>query len=376
MNNEIIIEVKELTQSTTIRKFYSSPKKVYKLLLCGIFADLLHKGRVVKSTYYGEAKMMSIITDFHNKEKNHDMYRQRILTELNSQYYFYDLEDNSYIDEVLSFFRKVIEHTENNKKRLYQVSEIQKIYDVEKLFAQKESITLKNHHWLDINFFNPITPTIPEFFNYQDLINLWNDYVKKYSYYEDKYDNDPDNFEAFLFSNEGRETIGSMSSSLRMLTVAAIVFVESYLYYYFYNIKNDDVLSKETSIQGILNKKSYIQDTEIIEKVIFVLHQNINQDQKIKDLYLKYKENLLIRDRIVHTSAFTDLSNQMSQLQPLLQLERDQVIELLQESIDFVTNLDGLLPQNEKLLFWWERFETPNFLEGKYISPLNPAKKN
>lgn len=357
------MDLKTLFASETIRQFNSRAKKTYKLALCGIVADTFDKGQYAYGVHYGDARTMATMPEFVNQNGPGQLHN-RLVKGLES-FYFYDFNDSTYVDKVIGFFRKFLNDYDKKKKRFYLLSEVKEIYDVEKLLNDRGYNNIKNHHWLDISFYGPITPTFPEFYNYIDLLNLWNDFVGKKNELSKMIDEEKTNQARY------RELVYSASSSTRAVIISAVTYVEAYLYYYFYNIKNDENRNTDERIKGILNSDGFVQDKQIVEKVIFKLHPEIKNNEAMKNLYKKYKEDLKIRDRYVHLSAFVNETNQMSELQPLITLSEEELEETLQNCIDFTYTLDGLLPENEKILFWWERFESPIFKSNNKINTLN-----
>ncbi|MEH6896457.1 hypothetical protein V7Y53_19345, partial [Bacillus velezensis] len=267
-----------------------------------------------------------------------------------------------------AFLRKFVKDFIDKEKRLYLYSEVKNLYDFKHFYSGQYK--LKSHHWIDINIYHFATPTFPEYYNYIDLINSWNDFVNKSS-----------NYKGIYFSREKdekyreiKELEYSINSNARFLIVLAITFVESYLYYYFYNIKAHEPKNKNEEVAGILNKKGLVNDTDIIKNLIFKLHNEIAEDVEINILFDSYKKYNDMRNRYVHASAFIDESNQMSQLQPLLNLTQDKVCNVCQDCVDFVVAIDKKLPEDERLLFWWDQYETPDFKKIQHISTLNKNK--
>lgn len=360
---EIIDELIDLCSSEKIREFRSYPKKVYKHYLAGILNDILFENSINKSLNYHQALFMSMTPQSHPNSEGpgYIKIKKNIVTKLENNN-FITPERDSQLDLVIAFLRQYLNELKGNDKTLYLVSDFTKIVRVKRYFWENQGLILQNHHWLDITLTKPVTPTFPEFFNYQDLINLWNDYIYKYNDYKKILEeNGSENSPKF------RELNYSIKGSERTLIVLATNFVESYLYYYFYNIKS----SGKFSGNKVMNIKGYIQDTQIVEDLIFEEHEDLRNDENIQDLYVIFKETLKVRDRFVHTSAFVDGSNKIAELQPLLNINRDNVIKYLQNSIDLVSRVDSMLPEDEKILFWWERFENPIFSKFEYINPLN-----
>src|SRR5699024_9691673 len=59
------------------------------------------------------------------------------------------------------------------------------------------------------------------------------------------------------------------------------------------------------------------------------------------------------------------------QLHPLINIDLKDVLYIAQTSIDFVVKIDELLPDEDKILIWWNRFETPDFNKLEPINTLN-----
>ncbi|MCY7449237.1 hypothetical protein [Bacillus altitudinis] len=362
ITNDEMIELKNLVSSKKIREFRSDMKKAYKVTLCGLFGDIIKYGQYRNGRFYGIAMDLAynplsytqIVPEGRLEDTLYAFY-------LFNDHYFYndDINDSKYLDSVLDFFRSYLSNYEKKKRRLYLVKDIQKIYDIKK-FHLVHGVKVKDHHWMDINFSHPITFTIPEFFNYADVINIWNEFISVYF--------------KLLAENDDKETRKlqfRLSTSSRQLVIASITFLESYLYYYFYNLKNDNTLAVSHSVKKVIEQDEYLQDKQIIKQIIFKLHQHIKNDEAVKQLFKKIKENIKLRDRFIHNSAFIDKTNQLSQLEPLMALETDEIIDIAQSCIDFILRVEELLPEEEKILFWWDAFETPDFKKKKYISPLN-----
>lgn len=354
-------ELKNLVSSKKIREFRRDMKNSYKVTLCGLFGDIIKYGKYKNGRFYNIAidlayNPLSYTQIVPEGRIEYTQYAYHLFND----HYFYndDINDSQYLDSVLDFFRSYLSNYEKKKRRLYLVKDIQKIYDIKK-FHLVHGVKVKDHHWMDINFSHPITLTIPEFFNYADVINIWNEYINVYFH--------------LLAENddiESRKLHFRLSTSGRQLVIASITFLESYLYYYFYNLKNDNNLAISHSVKKVIEQDEFLQDKQIIKQIIFKLHHQIKNDEVVKQLFKKIKENIKLRDRFIHNSAFIDKSNQLSQLEPLMDLATDKIIDIAQSSIDFILRIEELLPEEEKVLFWWDAFETPDFKKKKYISPL------
>lgn len=359
-----IDELIEMASSGKVREFRKHTKPVYKYMLCGILHDIIVHGNFAPRNSYGQAKMMaaapSLMTNKYGE--GYVIIKRRVIDDLKSSY-FYDPERDSQVDMIISFLRTYLKSYKEMGKTLYMISEVSHLLDIKNLVMHLHGIDLKDHHWIDINFNAPIIPTFPEFFNYMDLINLWNDLIDKYNRVIAMQLKGHDNKHNPLW----RELEYSYYGSLRAVVILAVNFVESYLYYYFYNCKKENRYPKNK----VFNLKGYIQDTQVVEDLIFEEHKYIKDDSRAQELYALYENVLKVRDRLVHTSAFVDKTRKVAELQPLLNLELNGVTNYLQNCIDLVSLFDSMLPKNEKILFWWDQFETPNFKVKKKISVLS-----
>ncbi|MCY8315789.1 hypothetical protein MOC71_03275 [Bacillus vallismortis] len=364
ITSDELAELQNLVSGKTIRKFRSDMKKEYKLALCGMFGDILKFGQYKRGRFY------SIVTSLAADPESFKQLAVRVRSQdtlygfyLINEHFFYNIDDQKYLDSVLNFFRDYLLNYERKKKRLYLVSDIQKIYDIKNFFL-KRGVKVKDHNWMDINFSHQVTLTIPEFFNYVDVINIWNELI---SVYHQKLR------EQNLI--EAKKLDFRFSTSTRQLVISSITFFECFLYYYLYNLKCDNNLDENHPVKKVIEQDGYIQDKQIVKQVIYKLHQHIKSDRTVKQLYKRIQEHIKLRDRFIHNSAFIDMSNQLSQMEPLMRLGVNEVMDIAQDCIDIVIRIDELLPENEKILFWWDQFETPNFKKKKYISPLNKNKE-
>ncbi|MFJ7888383.1 hypothetical protein ACIQYL_09865 [Lysinibacillus xylanilyticus] len=374
--NVTVDELIRLTKSDTIRSLRSNAKKLYKWYLCGLLKDILIRGSHTNSGYYPMILGMEILGRSHPEPEDQDLRRMvnEVMIDLDESYFIDSFNEGS-VNRYLDFFRGLLQGIKEKGKTLLKVSEFDGVFKVQQYFLYRHKVFVKPHHWIDINLQQSLTHTIPEFFNYVDLLVLWNDFISKRNNYDEEIDRrmsiSQTAVSEYYSSREAREIRLSYSTYVRLLITASVTFVESYLYYYFYNIKHNPVKNTDARIIGILNRPGYIQDTQIVEDIIFKLHHGIKDNLVIYNLYKSYIDVNNLRDRYTHTSAFVESSNQITQLQPLLNIEFDEVIKKLQVCIDLVKSLDHHLPDDEKVIQWWSRFEDPVFCLEEKISPLN-----
>lgn len=360
----ILDELIEMSSSEKIRQFKSNPKKLYKYYLAGILNDLIFESHISQSFFYHQAKFMSALPEaWDNEDAPGDRKNKKMAINVLKSNYFISPEKEDQLNSIITFLRNYLKDLKDKKKTLYLVSELETIVQIKDYFLNEKCHPIRKHQWLDITEDHSLVLTSPEFFNYLDLINLWNDYIKKHKRIHQLSAEKL----AYRSNPEFRELDYSIKGSERTLIILAINFVESYLYYYFYNIKSSNTYPENK----LCKQKRRIQDTQIIEDLIYKEHESIKNNTDIQTAYNTFKYSLKIRDRFVHTSAFADHTNKIAELQPLLNISTEDTIKYLQNAIDFAYLLDNNLPSDEKLLYWWDQFETPDFSKKELIRPLN-----
>ncbi|QTD40615.1 hypothetical protein [Sporosarcina sp. Te-1] len=350
----------KLSSSKNIRKLRGPAKRFYKLYLIKMFADAVYNNY---SDYKKMEKFLhdmladkgdTLLKQMRGSEKRDDMFERDIL--LLQKTFLFKISDGN-LDRIIEFIRSYSLNYLTSEKTLYKYKDL-KFFIMDIHFYD---IAILPHWWIDLNpFIKQPTITFPEYFAYQDIINLWNDVLDKeermYRMRKDK--------GLSLSNREYRCLNHSSNTTLRMCLIAATNFVEGYLLYYFYNVKSmnkypGNSLVKETKIRKINDKRIY---KELIKK------EYTSQVGIIDPLYKKYEEMLDLRDRIVHLSAFKDDEVSHSQMQPLISISIDKTAEMLSDCVDLVLSIEGMV--EEKLLFWWDSMEYPDFKSYKRISNL------
>ncbi len=141
------------------------------------------------------------------------------------------------------------------------------------------------------------------------------------------------------------------------------------MYYLFYNVKQANYTSNSDSVNRFLENQK-VEDEEIIKRLVlpeFVSGVSVG----LKQLINKYSEVNKIRNRFIHPSAFASSSN-TSDLLPLITITYDKVTDALITCTSLVKTIDDLLPDEFKVLVWWDNVCHPNFTEYKKGSIINP----
>ncbi|MBG9785639.1 hypothetical protein [Shouchella lehensis] len=363
----MILELEDMFSRKTIEKFSGENKKVYLWSLCGIFLEILIAGKYNQMPFYGFAKMQKETLGYI-KEDRESSFTSR--TVYGGRLYKLPITVSSSIDLdapegrsiIINFARNYLSDLKQKNKRLYKLQELQDKFEMKQFYNQSLGIPVKPHHWIDINFDNTATVTMPEFINYCDLINIYNIFVEKF--------NQKNSIQDELLRVEIDKELNSLT---RQIIINSITFFESYLFYYFYNQKFSESISQE-KIKSFLTKNK-VEDDTILKQLVFRLHEHIKKNQEIQLLKSKIKAHSKVRNQLIHASALTDESSSLSNLEHLIDMSEERFISAAQDCYDFIFLMDSLLPKEEKILFWINRFEKPDFTSFKKISLLNKNRK-
>src|SRR5690606_3910635 len=200
--------------------------------------------------------------------------------------------------------------------------------------------------------------TFPEFITYGDLISLWNIYLDKRNL----------KTQGILMKSDRRK-IRLLDSEIHALHISlwtqAVTFVESYLYYIFYNIKKSNYRLNSSKAQGFINA-TLPDDNQIIDSLIlseFHSQETTEFSSNIKKLHKEYRKINNIRNRFIHASAFDE--NSQSHLLPLISNNSDELINALEICSRLILEIEKILPAELQILFWWDSIQHPNFKEYK-----------
>jgi hypothetical protein len=356
INTNELIELEALVSHATLNTMSGKHKKVYKYCLCAILINIivgrhntkLQKQTIINTNNIKKCNRKSAI--FNPLLKEYSKKVNDSLKELSFKEPYNDI----LLNNIVIFFRTRLKELREDEISLFQGREISSLIEINKFFGNP---CIKEYHWIEFSLQKHMTVTFPEFIMFNDLKILWNYYLEIQNKINTKWVSiatEQDKFE-YLKNQETRELLYTISAVHRNLITLCTGFVEAYLYNLFLSIKEENLSNKE-AIESILNKKK-IQDTEIIERVIFPLFPDINSDDSIEQLYRIHKDTINLRDRYTHASAFPDCSTKKSELMPLLKITPDVLVVSLQTSVDLVKRINELLPQNLKLLYWLDNEE-------------------
>ncbi|NMD69617.1 hypothetical protein HHO41_04895 [Bacillus sp. DNRA2] len=365
-----------LTKSSTLRKLSGEPKRLYKYSIVATFFNIVAGKHLQTGQFENIEIAKDIIRDPKNASENYSLphFKKEVHYCLRLRH-FHNPDSGETVDYLFSFFREKLEGLKKGK-RFWKGSEFEKIISLDEFFKDTHARPIKEHHWIDFNIERGLIPTIPEFITYGDLINSWNLLLERWKKYQ-KLAEEHTGFISqldFKKSEKGREIEYEIFTLQRTCYTACVTFVESYLFYLFYNFKSIKLFEEDNDISNLykLNERN-INDTNVIETIIipkFITTEENNK--KMKDLYNEFEHINNTRNSIIHTTAYEDKSKQKSFMELFFEINLDKVEKSMTNSIEIVLFIESLLPEEHKLLQWWDRFETPDFSLRRKISIVNP----
>lgn len=355
----------------TIRDFGGLHRKVYRLLMIKYFAASQHSN-FERFTYAKQgldlmnmALLLDRVRDIE-KEKLQDY-------ELNCAMYLHydcamklvkegvpvaeDFIDEENLLKAASFYQNYASNLERGQT-LYEYKDLEPFWDLKKIYGTM-GIEILEHHWFDFSIFESPVPvlTFPEFFAYQDLINIWNVTLEQEEITKGL---------GFRFdSSESRQAKYSYVSSLRTSLILGIQFFETYLFYLYYNLRAQGKFPKNSLINRT-NVKT-VSDEQIIDQLLYVEFPHL--ETKLTELDKKFREALKDRNAYVHMSAFQEDHTNVSRMQRLVNLNVEIITDYLQTMIEMMVIIEDEIEDN-KILFWWSRVEYPNFKSRTKICSL------
>jgi hypothetical protein len=367
----LLNELEELLSGKTMKCLSGIPKKCYKYALTAVFINICFGRQLTKGQEENFEWVYSIKRE-PQKFKNQRVldYLKDTVEESLKNCFFHNYNDYQTIDNIINFFRKLVSETKKHGTYLINVSEVQKLFDVKKVFKASHK-NIQPHHWIEIDLFDGMIITVPELFTYSDIVNNWNILVDKLKEYKSAMTSDISVPIIEIKNNiENRRLKYEIDTLSRTLWISSVTFVESYLYYLFYNLKQINYQANSESGKSILQLQK-VEDEEIIKRLVL---PEFIKNNELDGLIKKYIEINKIRNRFIHPSAFHS-SSHSSELLPLLTITINQVVDTLKVCTKLVKMIDDHLPENLKILVWWDRVSHPAFKEYKKGDITNPDSR-
>ncbi|MFC7372438.1 hypothetical protein ACFQPF_12225 [Fictibacillus iocasae] len=368
----LVDELENLLSGKTMKKLSGIPKKCYKYALTAIFINTCG-GRQLT---YGQEQNFEWAKSINKNPKDYNnqgiLYHiQKTVETSLKQSFYHNFNSPDTIDKIIELFREVVSSTKKHGTYMKNVIEIEGLFDVQKSFSKTHK-NVQPHHWINIDLIEGMVLTVPEFISYSDLVNTWSMLIDKLEKYNEEVIS---TFGVPLIekknSPENRALKYEIDALARALWVGSVTFAESYLYYVFYNIKQANYKSESDSVNSFLENQK-VEDEEIIKRLLipeFV--KGITTE--LKQLLKSYSEVNKVRNRFIHPSAFVSTTN-TSEMLPLITITIEKVAEALKACTSLVKLIDDLLPDEFKVLVWWNSITHPNFSEyekGSIISPTS-----
>lgn len=365
----------EMVSKDKLDTMSGKQKLAYRYCLCAIFINIIAGAHYTK----GQERNISLaneVTKLPRKQTNFAELAVELSKTVDSSFEqngFVKPYDGQMINRVVVFFRSRLQELMKEGISLIQAKEVSGFLDVKDFYSYP---FIGEHHWLEFTLHRHLTLTIPEGIIFSDLKVQWNTFVELWGLFHRSQEGVISREDEFNFYNQEqtRENMYKLVATFRTLIILSVSFVEAYLYNLFYCIKEVDFPEK-LKIKEVLGYKK-IEDTQIVRQVIYILFPEIQQ--AVDTLFGRYKQTVEYRDRYIHASAFVDQSDNSSELEPLLKFDLRTLVTSLQNSIDFVREVDKLLPSNLQILFWWYDDEI-NFSQLEKLqltSSLSPMNRN
>ena len=246
---------------------------------------------------------------------------------------------------------------------MYKYKDVKWWLDLEKIYGISN---IKEHVWVDLKPFTHFAPiiTFPEYFTYQDMINTWNGVVAKENELLELYKKGYRHTASEYRSSNYAYNSFLRTSSILGGKLCRVLFILLLLQHQgareIYRFRDSDS-GNRSSVKGV----------DIISELI--LKKYDITDDGFNELVDTYNQLYLFRHRLVHLSAFEFDNSNLSELQPLInddEINIDSVSLKLEACIRLVTTVENNLLEEEKLLFWWDTMEYPNFSAKKPISNI------
>lgn len=358
-------ELKELYSNRVISQLSGNPKKIYRNALVGIFVTSLMVGDAKKKQdeFVGNIQFCKSVLENPKSYLNVTQLKKvdEIVQESLQNIFVKNPTLKKTADTIIEIMREAIKYKLHGDRYLLKFKDLDHLMDLNKLFShiqKNANPNLSYHHWIEFDLENGLIPTFPDFITYADLISLWNIFLDKRLEFVNK--------KAF---NQDLRELRQINSELHALFISSyiqgVTFVESYLYYVFYNIQKSKYPLNSEKAKGFINS-TQPDDNQIINKLIiseFGNEHNKNQIADIKTLHKKYDSINKNRNRFIHASAFEE--NNISHLLPLINSKYGDLPNVLETCTNLVLEIEKLLPLDIKILFWWDSVDHPSYANEK-----------
>lgn len=363
-------ELKKLYSNKYISRLSGNPKKIYRNALVGMFVTSIMFGNEQKK----QKEFLDNIDFCKNLLNNPKDFLLDEQLQMVDEFVQSSLKNifmknpstNKTAETIINLMRKAIDYKLNATRYLLKFEDLDHVMDLKSFFSRMQKNSNPNmsyHHWIEYDLKAGFVPSFPDFITYADLVSLWNMFLdKRVALIKEQ-----------AFNNYPKKA-RLLNSELHALHISSwiqgVTFVESYLYYVFYNIQKGNYPLKSKKAQGYI-KSTLPDDNQIIDKLLiseFSTDQNKDNIAHIKSLHKEYKDINNTRNRFIHASAFEE--NNRSHLLPLIDSKYEDLPHVLETCTKLVLEIEKLLPLDLKILFWWDAVDHPiykDFEKGNFV---------
>lgn len=271
-------------------------------------------------------------------------------------------QNSEFEDKIISFMREVLTKIQREERSLVTCKDMGVFVELDKVFKdiyRVPNIKILPHHWIEFDIVRGLIPTYPDFIVYGQLLYLWNVYVEKHQEYHQL-------IELGSSVNVNIKDVKYELDSLHTsLIVKSVTFVETYLYFLYFNISKSSIELQTEQAKGLIKAQRNVQDTDVIEKIVikeFQIGMSQTELHAFKTRYKEYRRIANIRNRLIHASAFEKTND--NHLIYLITGSDEDLSTMLDFNTKFVLEIEDLLPESLKSLFWWNRenLKHPDYL--------------
>lgn len=358
MNKQYILKLYSRESLNTMTK---SKKKLYRLLLTALSANLFI-GKILnedtKSIITDLEKLLEEIYPPEYYDKIYIEYGENLKKQMLSNKIIKLTEESSY-NEFIEFTKKILKDLSEKNVSVYERDEVEKYIDIITYFKNIDSSV----KWIGINFETGIYPFSPEKLVWHDFKVMWNIFAEhKKICLENWYNCIQNNMQYERLHDKNTKEVEYICGTMeRYSLVSCITFIESFLYNIRMVIKSNPIFSvriKEMNLNSVL-KKDKINDTEIIEGILFKIYPELKDN--IKDEYDDYKKLLKLRDKYIHISV-RENGDKQPEMKELISSSGLNIEFRVAKALDIVNKINAVILDSEKInLLWWKKDEQCNF---------------
>lgn len=359
MNKRYILKLYSRESLKTMSK---NKKKLYKLLLTALSANLL-SGNILNADseeIVGELNELleqTYSTDTYNEK--YESYKEYLLYQFSNGLEIFNVSNEKACYELVKFCKIILQELVEKSVSIHTKKELDKYMNIDKYL--KDSIHATN--WIGINFETGVYFCVPEKLVWCDFKIMWNLFAQwKRKSLEDWKKHVDNNTQEQRNSNKESKLIDYNAGAMeRSVLVNCIIFIESFLYGIRMSINEGNLFKNNPSLIKLKSvlKKDKINDTEIVEKILFNIYPTLKEN--IKEEYMIYKDLLKLRDRYIHISVRRD-NDGIPEVGALLSSNGLNIEFKISYALKMVEKINNIIFESENIdILWWMKKEKCDF---------------